>query len=243
MQLGQGACTGRWSVGRGWRSRGSPARWRRRLDRRRLPRRWRRFDRRRLPWRWWWRLRGRWLRGRRRHRLSHHRPRLATREQLSLNLPQASVEILQPVVNIAARRRHRACERIARPSGEPVVCRGARSAETRWRPPARRMHFSVMALPRVSRLQAAFGGLALLGFFWLALMVTRPHEAGQTNVLGALEKPASAPVMRVGPGRVDSTVRLAATRWVCGSARTLRPGPRSFISLSAEAARQSPART
>lgn len=58
-------------------------------------------------------------------------------------------------------------------------------------------------------MQVTFGALGLLGLVWLGLMLTPPHPSGQTNVLGQLEKPAAAPVSRVGPGAVNTTVTLA----------------------------------
>ena len=83
------------------------------------------------------------------------------------------------------------------------------AAETRCQAGGDTVHFSVMTLPRISRMQVTLGALGLLGLVWLGLMLTRPHPSGQTNVLGQLEKPAAAPVSRVGPGPVNTTVTLA----------------------------------
>ncbi len=54
--------------------------------------------------------------------------------------------------------------------------------------------------------------LSLLGLTWLALMVTRSHPSGQTAVLSQLQKPAAAPLVRVGPGPVHTAVTLAGAQ-------------------------------
>ena len=71
------------------------------------------------------------------------------------------------------------------------------------------MHFSVMTLRRISRVQVTVGAFGLLGLICLGLILTRSHQSGQSSVLSQLETPAAAPVSQVGPGPVDTTVRLA----------------------------------
>src|SRR5438309_598470 len=64
-----------------------------------------------------------------------------------------------------------------------------------------------MALRRISRTQFTLAGLSLLGLAWLMLM-TLPHDGGRTGVLTQLEKPATMPAMRVGPGPVNTTAAV-----------------------------------
>ncbi len=66
-----------------------------------------------------------------------------------------------------------------------------------------------MTLRQISRGQLTAGTLGLIGLICLGLLLTRPHSSGQTNVLGQLEKPATAPVTAVGPGPVNTTTKLA----------------------------------
>lgn len=51
--------------------------------------------------------------------------------------------------------------------------------------------------------------LSVIGLAWLTLMVVRPHSGGRTGVLTQLQRPASAPPARVGPGPVNAVVTVA----------------------------------
>ncbi len=65
-----------------------------------------------------------------------------------------------------------------------------------------------MTLRHVSRAQIALAALSMLGLTWLALMTLRSHAGGRATVLAQVERPASAPTARVGPGPVRTTVTV-----------------------------------
>ncbi len=66
-----------------------------------------------------------------------------------------------------------------------------------------------MALRHVSRTQLMLSTLGMLGLTCLALVTLQPRSGGRTDVLAQLQKPASVPAVRVGPGPVNTTVAVA----------------------------------